>query len=107
MIPPQEHDVADFSAFPIAGRWPAKHPDRIQLYSLNTPNGVKASIMLEETGLPYEAHLVDIMENESQLPEFLALNPNGKIPTTIHPGRPVGQPLGWAASGAVLKYLAD
>src|SRR3546814_2122583 len=84
MIPPQEHDVADFSAFPIAGRWPAKHPDRIQLYSLNTPNGVKASIMLEETGLPYEAHLVDIMENESHLPEFLALNPNGKIRSEEH-----------------------
>src|SRR3546814_3349598 len=106
MIPPQEHDVADFSAFPIAGRWPAKHPDRIQLYSLNTPNGVKASIMLEETGLPYEAHLVDIMENESHLPEFLALNPNGKIPAIIDPGGPGGQPLGLFESGAILMYLA-
>src|SRR3546814_13807178 len=77
-----------------------KHPDRIQLYSLNTPNGVKASIMLEETGLPYEAHLVDIMENESHLPEFLALNPNGKIPAIIDPGGPGGQPLGLFESGA-------
>src|SRR3546814_15524284 len=107
MIPPQAHDVADFSAFPIAGRWPANHPDRIQLYSLNTPNGVKASIMLEETGLPYEAHLVDIMENESHLPEFLALNPNGKIPAIIDPGGPGGQPLGLFESCAILMYLAD
>jgi GST-like protein len=99
--------VADLSAFPIASRWPAKHPDRIQLYSLNTPNGVKASIMLEETGLPYEAHLVDIMENESHLPEFLALNPNGKIPAIIDPEGPGGRPLGLFESGAILMYLAD
>ncbi|MFC3717390.1 glutathione S-transferase N-terminal domain-containing protein [Luteimonas soli] len=99
--------MADLSAFPIASRWPAKHPDRIQLYSLNTPNGVKASIMLEETGLPYEAHLVDIMENESHLPEFLALNPNGKIPAIIDPDGPGGKPLGLFESGAILLYLAD
>jgi len=107
MIAPQEHDVADLSAFPIASRWPAQHPERIQLYSLNTPNGVKASIMLEETGLPYEAHLVDIMENQSHLPEFLALNPNGKIPAIIDPDGPGGKPLGLFESGAILMYLAD
>src|SRR3546814_12417028 len=107
LIPPQEHDVADFSAFPIAGRWPAKHPDRIQLYSLNTPNGVKASIMLEETGLPYEAHLVDIMENESHLPEFLALNPHGKIPATIDPGAPGGTTTGLFGSGASQMDLVN
>src|SRR5690606_16942870 len=105
--PEQEHDMADLSAFPITRRWPARHPDRIQLYSLNTPNGVKASIMLEETGLPYEAHLVDIMENESHLPEFLALNPNGKIPAIIDPDGPGGKPLGLFESGAILLYLAD
>lgn len=99
--------MADLSAFPVAGRWPAKHPDRIQLYSLNTPNGVKASIMLEETGLPYEAHLVDITENQSHLPEFLALNPNGKIPAIIDPDGPGGKPLGLFESGAILMYLAD
>jgi len=99
--------MADLSAFPITRRWPARHPDRIQLYSLNTPNGVKASIMLEETGLPYEAHLVDIMENESHLPEFLALNPNGKIPAIIDPDGPGGKPLGLFESGAILLYLAD
>ncbi|KRE92523.1 glutathione S-transferase [Frateuria sp. Soil773] len=95
------------SDFPITRRWPAQHPDRIQLYSLNTPNGVKASIMLEETGLPYEAHLVDIMRDESHLPEFLSLNPNGKIPAIIDPHGPGGGPLGLFESGAILLYLAD
>lgn len=93
--------------FPITKRWPAAHPERIQLYSLNTPNGVKASIMLEETGLPYEAHLVDITRNESHTREFLALNPNGKIPAIIDPAGPQGQALGLFESGALLLYLAD
>lgn len=93
--------------FPISRRWPAKHPDRIQLYSLNTPNGVKASIMLEETGLAYESHLVDIMDDESHLPEFLALNPNGKIPALIDPDGPGGEALGLFESGAILLYLAE
>ncbi|MDP2764676.1 MAG: glutathione S-transferase N-terminal domain-containing protein, partial [Brevundimonas sp.] len=75
--------MADLSAFPITQRWPARHPDRLQLYSLNTPNGVKVSIMLEEIGLPYEAHFIDIGENETWTPEFLSLNPNGKIPAIL------------------------
>lgn len=95
------------SDFPITRRWPARHPERIQLYSLPTPNGVKASIMLEECGLPYEAHRVDIMNDESHLPEFLALNPNGKIPAMIDPAGPGGEPLGLFESGAILLYLAD
>ncbi|WP_027484325.1 glutathione S-transferase N-terminal domain-containing protein [Rhodanobacter sp. OR87] len=95
------------SDFPITTRWPAAHPERIQLYSLNTPNGVKASIMLEETGLPYEPHLVDIMRDESHTPEFLALNPNGKIPAIIDPHGPGGAPLALFESGAILLYLAD
>jgi GST-like protein len=99
--------MADLSSFPITARWPAKHPDRLQLYSLNTPNGVKASIMLEETGLPYEPHLVDIMANENNTPPFLSLNPNGKIPAIIDPDGPGGQPLGLFESGAILVYLAD
>lgn len=99
--------MTDLSAFPIATRWPAEHPDRIQLYSLNTPNGVKASIMLEETGLPYEPHLVDIMQDESHTPEFLSLNPNGKIPAIIDPDGPGGEPLALFESGAILMYLAD
>ncbi|WP_157219739.1 glutathione S-transferase N-terminal domain-containing protein [Flavisphingomonas formosensis] len=99
--------MTDLSAFPIAARWPAVHPDRIQLYSLPTPNGVKASIMLEETGLPYEPHLVDIMKNESQSTEFLALNPNGKIPAIIDPNGPEGKPIGLFESGAILLYLAE
>ncbi|MEJ6789233.1 glutathione S-transferase N-terminal domain-containing protein [Brevundimonas sp. BR2-1] len=97
----------DLSAFPITGRWPARHPDRLQLYSLNTPNGVKVSIMLEEIGLPYEAHLVDIGENESWTPEYLSLNPNGKIPAIIDPDGPGGKPLALFESGAILIYLAE
>ncbi len=99
--------MADLSTFPITARWPAQHPDRIQLYSINSPNGVKASIMLEETGLPYDAHLVDITKNESRLPEYLSLNPYGKIPAIIDPDGPGGKPLGMFESGAILIYLAD
>ncbi len=99
--------MADMSSFPITRRWPARHPDRLQLYSLNTPNGVKVSIMLEETGLPYEPHLVDIMRDESHTPEFLSLNPNGKIPAIVDPAGPGGEPIGLFESGAILLYLAD
>lgn len=99
--------MADLSNFPIAKRWPAQHPDRIQLYSFPTPNGVKVSIALEELGLPYEAHRVDITKNETWGPEFLALNPNGKIPAIIDPAGPGGKPLGLFESGAILVYLSD
>ena len=97
----------DPKAFPITAKWPAKHPDRLQLYSFPTPNGVKVSIMLEEIGLPYEAHAVDIMKNESWGPEFLSLNPNGKIPAILDPNGPEGKPLGLFESGAILLYLAE
>jgi GST-like protein len=99
--------MADLSAFPIARRWPAQHPDRLQLYSATTPNGVKASIMLEETGLPYEAHYINIGQDESWTPEFLALNPNGKIPAVIDPDGPGGAPLPLFESGAILLYHAE
>ncbi|MGZ8312623.1 MAG: glutathione S-transferase N-terminal domain-containing protein [Allosphingosinicella sp.] len=99
--------MPDFSYFPITRRWPAAHPDRLQLYSLNTPNGVKVSIMLEETGLPYEAHLVDFGSDDQKTPEFQSLNPNGKIPAIIDPDGPGGRPLGLFESGAILLYLAD
>jgi GST-like protein len=92
---------------PIFTRWPAQHPDRLQLFSLPTPNGVKASIMLEETGLEYEPHLVDIMADENREPAFLALNPNGKIPAIYEPMGPGGTPLALFESGAILLYLAD
>ncbi|HEX3431094.1 MAG TPA: glutathione S-transferase N-terminal domain-containing protein [Rhizomicrobium sp.] len=99
--------MTDLSAFPITARWPAKYPDLLQLYSLNTPNGVKVSIMLEEIGLAYEAHRIDIGANEQLTPEFLSLNPNGKIPAIIDPDGPGGAPLGLFESGAILLYLAE
>jgi GST-like protein len=102
-----ESFMSDLSDFPITARWPAKHPERLQLYSLPTPNGVKVSIALEETGLPYEAHAIDIGKNESWTPEFLSLNPNGKIPAIIDPHGPGGRPLALFESGAILVYLAD
>lgn len=91
----------------IFSRWPAQYPERLQLFSLPTPNGVKASIMLEETGLVYEAHLIDISANESHDPAFLALNPNGKIPAIYDPDGPSGKPIALFESGAILLYLAD
>jgi GSH-dependent disulfide-bond oxidoreductase len=99
--------MPDLSAFPIATRWPARHPDRLQLYSWPTPNGVKVSIMLEEIGLPYEVHAVNIGKNESWTPEYLSLNPNGKIPAIVDPDGPGGRPLGLFESGAILLYLAE
>ena len=99
--------MSDLTQFPITRRWPPAHPDRLQLYSLNTPNGVKVSIMLEETGLPYEPHMIDIGKNETWTPEFLSLNPNGKIPAIIDPDGPGGKPLALFESGAILLYLAD
>jgi GST-like protein len=97
----------ELSAFTITQKWPPRRPDRIQLYSLPTPNGVKVSIMLEETGLPYEPHLVNFDSNEQKSPEFLSLNPNGKIPAILDPHGPGGAPLALFESGAILIYLAD
>src|SRR5256885_5897733 len=94
-------------ASPITRRWPAAHPDRLQLYSLNTPNGVKVSIMLEGMGLRCEPHLVDFGKDDQKTPEFLALNPNGKIPAIIDPDGPGGKPLALFESGAILQYLAE
>jgi GST-like protein len=99
--------MPDLSTFPITARWPAAHPERIQLYSVPTPNGVKVSIALEEIGLPYEAHAIDIGKNETWTPEFLSLNPNGKIPAIIDPDGPGGAPFGLFESGAILLYLAE
>jgi len=93
--------------FPITRKWPAQHPDWLQLYSLPTPNGVKVSIMLEETGLPYEPHLVSFETNDQLSPEFLSLNPNNKIPAILDPNGPGGQPLALFESGAILIYLAE
>ncbi|WP_027535188.1 glutathione S-transferase family protein [Bradyrhizobium sp. WSM3983] len=99
--------MSDLSVFPITRRWPAKHPELLQLYSLPTPNGVKVSIMLEEIGLPYEVHLVDFGKDDQNTPEFLSLNPNGKIPAIVDPNGPGGRPLPLFESGAILQYLAE
>jgi GST-like protein len=99
--------MGDLTSFPVTKRWPAKFPDRIQLYSLPTPNGIKVSVMLEETGLPYEAHPVNFDANEQTSAEFLSLNPNNKIPAIIDPHGPNDEPLPLFESGAILMYLAD
>jgi len=99
--------MTDIRSFPITHKWPAQHPERLQLYSLPTPNGVKVSIMLEETGLPYETHLVSFERNEQFSPEFLSLTPNNKIPAILDPNGPGGQPLALFESGAILLYLAE
>ena len=99
--------MTDLASFPIHRKWPAQHPDRIQLYSLPTPNGVKVSAMLEETGLAYEPHLVRFDANDQLSAEFRSLNPNNKIPAIIDPNGPGGRPLPLFESGAILIYLAD
>jgi len=99
--------MADLSAFPITRRWPAAHPDRLQLYSATSPNGVKVSIMLEEIGLPYEPHRIDLSKNETWTEEFLSLNPNRKIPAILDPDGPGNEPLPLFESGAILLYLAE
>jgi GSH-dependent disulfide-bond oxidoreductase len=99
--------MSDLAAFPVTQKWPARFPERLQLYSMPTPNGVKASIMLEETGLPYEPHRVNFDAREQLSPEFLALNPNNKIPAILDPDGPDGKPLPLFESGAILIYLAE
>lgn len=99
--------MPDLSSYPITKRWPASNPDLLQFYAAPTPNGVKVSIMLEETGLPYEPHFIDISTNEAKDPAFVSLNPNGRIPAIIDPSGPDGEPLGVWESGAILVYLAE
>jgi GST-like protein len=99
--------MTDLALFPITRKWPAQHPERLQLYSLPTPNGVKVSIMLEETGLAYEPHLASFDSNDQFSAEFLSLNPNNKIPAILDPGGPNGEPLALFESGAILLYLAE
>ena len=100
-------DYTNVSDYPIARRWPAEHPERIQLYSFPTPNGVKISIALEELGLAYEPHLVTLSDEDVKSDEFLSLNPNNKIPAIVDPQGPDGLPIGLFESGAILLYLAE
>ncbi len=99
--------MTDLASYPITRKWPAQHPERLQLYSLPTPNGVKVSILLEELGLPYEVHLVNFGTNDQMTPEFLSLNPNNKIPAIIDPDGPGRKPLPLFETGAILLYLAE
>jgi GST-like protein len=97
----------DLASHPISSKWPARHPDVLQLYSFPTPNGVKVSIALEEMGIPYEAHTVTLADADVKSPEFLSLNPNNKIPAIIDPNGPDGQTIALFESGAILIYLAE
>ncbi|MFY2005276.1 glutathione S-transferase N-terminal domain-containing protein [Achromobacter xylosoxidans] len=99
--------MSSLDSFAITRKWPARHPDRIQLYSLPTPNGVKVSILLEELGLPYEPHRVSFDSQDQFTPEFLSLSPNNKIPAILDPNGPDGKPLALFESGAILVYLAS
>ncbi|CAG2147947.1 glutathione S-transferase N-terminal domain-containing protein [Cupriavidus plantarum] len=99
--------ASTLASFPVHDKWPASHPDRLQLYSLPTPNGIKVSLMLEETGLPYEPHAVRFDSNDQLSPQFLSLNPNNKIPAIVDPDGPGGKPLALFESGAILIYLAE
>ena len=99
--------MADLSRFAVTRQYPAQSPDKLQLYSLPTPNGVKVSILLEELGADYEPHFVDITKNETWTEDYLSLNPNGKIPAIIDPDGPNGEPLALFESGAILVYLAE
>lgn len=103
----KQQDYATLSDYPIAKRWPAQHPVRLQLYSFPTPNGVKISIMLEELGVDYEVHRVRLTDEDVKSDAFLSLNPNNKIPAIIDPNGPDGKPLGLFESGAILLYLAE
>jgi GSH-dependent disulfide-bond oxidoreductase len=103
----EEPRMTTLADHPVTRRWPATHPERIQLYSLPTPNGIKVSAALEELGLAYEAHTVSFSTNDQMTPEFLSLNPNNKIPAIIDPDGPGGQPLALWESGAILLYLAE
>ena len=87
--------------------YPPQYPDRIQLYGMPTPNGQKISIALEEMALPYEPHRVDILAGDQHHPEYLRINPNGKIPSIIDPDGPGGLRIAMMESGAILLYLAE
>ncbi|MEQ8250607.1 MAG: glutathione S-transferase N-terminal domain-containing protein [Oceanibaculum nanhaiense] len=79
----------------------------IELYTWGTPNGRKVSIMLEEVGLPYNTHAVNISKDEQFAPDFLKISPNNKIPAIVDPDGPGGKPISLFESGAILFYLAE
>ena len=79
----------------------------IQLYTWNTPNGKKVSIMAEEVGIPYEVYPINLQQGDQHKPEYLAINPNNKIPSIVDTDGPGGKPLTLFESGAILMYLAE
>ncbi len=92
----------------VPRRYEIRHPDRIQVFAAGTPNGVKATIGLEEAGLPYELHRLDLGNDDQKDPEYVAnLSPNGKIPTVVDPEGPDGAPLAIMESGAMLLHFAE
>ncbi len=97
----------DLSPLQFHDRWPVTQPDVLQLYSFPTPNGVKVSIALEEMGIDYEAHRVTLADSDVKSPEYLTINPNGKIPAIVDPNGPDGLPIRVFESGAILIYLAE
>ena len=99
--------VTLMSEISFPARWPATMPDELQLYSMATPNGQKVSVALEEMGLGYEPHLINIVEGDQHDPAFVTLSPNGKIPAIIDPNGPEGQRVALSESAAILIYLAD
>ncbi len=88
-------------------RWPATMPDVIQYYGMPTPNGQKVSICLEELGLAYEPHVINITKGDQLDPDYLRLSPNGKIPAILDPNGPEGQPILMMESVVILQYLAE
>ena len=79
----------------------------IEVYAFSTPNSVRVPIALEELGLDYELKSVNVKKAEQKSPDFLALNPNGKVPVLIDPDGPAGEPITLTESGAILVYLAE
>lgn len=91
----------------VRQRWPAQYPDRMQLYSMNTPNGIKVALALEEMHLRYEPHTVNILRGDQHSEAFAVLNPNGKIPALLDPHGPDDHPITLMESCAILRYLAE
>jgi GST-like protein len=92
---------------PNEQQWPIADRTKLQLYSMNTPNGIKVAVALEELGVPYEPHLINILKGDQHSASFTAINLNQKIPAIVEPTGPGLKPFSLAESGAILIYLAE